>query len=77
MALVYVAGKRDLTLPDDLRVHVTGHHEGPRFARIEVDVLTQSPPPELEKLLDRAARSCYVSNTLTRTPELSYRVKTG
>lgn len=77
MALVYVANKRDLKLPDDLRVHVVGHHEGPRFARIEIDVLTQSPPSELDRLLERAARSCYVSNTLSRPPEVSYQVRVG
>lgn len=77
MALVHVGDKHGVTLPEDLRVHVVGHHEGPRFARIEVEVLTGSPPQELEKLLDRAARACYVSNTLSRPPELSYRVTTG
>jgi uncharacterized OsmC-like protein len=75
MAMVFAAHRTDVTLPSDLAVSVRGHHEGPRFDRIEIDVQTAEPTSELEGLLDRAARYCYVSNTLRQSPEVSYRLR--
>lgn len=63
MALVHVARKRGLTLPE-LRVHVTGDYDGPRFASVRVEVRPSGPAEGLPALLERAASVCYVSNTL-------------
>lgn len=75
MALAYAARRADATLPADLAVTVTGHHQGPRFDRIRVDVRTAEPSEVLGSLLETAARYCYVSNTLSRPPEISYHLE--
>lgn len=74
MALAYAARRFDVQLPADLAVTVTGHHRGPRFDRIDVAVRTGEPTDALASLLDTAATYCYVSNTLTQPPEMSYRL---
>jgi organic hydroperoxide reductase OsmC/OhrA len=37
-------------------------------------VFDQGPPHEVEALVERAARVCYVSNTLRRAPQLTVTV---
>jgi organic hydroperoxide reductase OsmC/OhrA len=51
---------------------VTGTYLGPRFQRIRVEVTSSHPRAQLEELLERAVRSCYVSNTLKATPEMEF-----
>ena len=63
LAMHHVARKRDLTLPD-LSVRAIGEYDGPKFARLGVEVTSSLPPAELEPLVARAAAMCYVSNTL-------------
>jgi putative redox protein len=63
LALYHVARKRDITLPD-LQVRATGEYEGPKFARLRLEVSTSSPPVIVEPLIERAKGVCYVSNTL-------------
>lgn len=72
MALAYAARRAELELPTDLAVNVSGHHRGPRFDRVEVAVRTAEPSDALASLLDTAATYCYVSNTLSHPPEMSY-----
>jgi putative redox protein len=71
MAMIHAAGKRGLELPD-LSVTVTGTYDGPRFARIAIRVTSSHPHEELAALLERAVRTCYVSNTLKNPPELDF-----
>lgn len=77
MAMVYAANRHDVTLPPDLEVTARGHHQGPRFDRLEVEVHTAEPSEAVEGLLDVAARYCYVSNTLKRPPEVSYHLRSA
>jgi uncharacterized OsmC-like protein len=63
LALYHVARKRDIALAD-LCVTATGQYEGPRFARLSLEVTTTSPRAVVEPLLERARGVCYVSNTL-------------
>lgn len=71
MALVYVARKRDVEF-EDLSVRVRGEYEGPRFTRIRIDVRSDSPPDDVESLMQRALRFCYVTNTLRKPPHLEF-----
>ncbi len=63
LALYHVARKRDITL-EDLQVRATGEYDGPKFARLRLDVSTRSPRAVVEPLVEPAKRVCYVSNTL-------------
>ena len=71
MALAHVARKRGVELAD-LEVDATADYDGPRLSRMRLSVRSSHPRAELEALLPRAARSCYVSNTLSVGPELEY-----
>lgn len=75
MAVVHAGRKRGVELPD-LAVKVTGTYQGPRFERIRVEVASGLPPEELEEILERAVRSCYVSNTLRTPPDMEFVVGT-
>jgi putative redox protein len=63
LALYHVARKRDITLAD-LCVTATGEYEGPKFARLCLEVTTTAPREVVEPLIERAKGVCYVSNTL-------------
>ncbi|HZV52976.1 MAG TPA: OsmC family protein [Candidatus Dormibacteraeota bacterium] len=72
MAVAYVARREGVSLPD-LAVKVRGEYEGMRFARIRVEVDAGLPDRErLRRLVERAVRYCYVSNTLMTGPQLSF-----
>lgn len=71
MAVAHAARKQEVALPD-LSITVTGTYEGQRFARIRVEVHSSHPQAELAALLERAVRTCYVSNTLRTPPELEF-----
>lgn len=73
MAVAHVARKRGVDLPD-LAVRARGHYRGLRFGRIEVEVVSSHPRPELEDLVERATRYCYVTGTLRHRPEVEFRV---
>jgi putative redox protein len=73
MAVTHAARKRGRELAD-LSVRVRGEYQGARFAHIIVEA--RSSQPELVRsVLDRAIRTCYVSNTITGEPEIEYRVE--
>ena len=63
LAIYHVAAKRDITLPD-LTVRATGEYQGPKFARLVLEVSSTTPKDVLEPLIERAKGVCYVSNTL-------------
>jgi putative redox protein len=69
MAVHHAARRRAVELPD-LAVTVAGDYEGNCFSGIELEVASTHPRPELEELIERAKSYCYVSNTLSRAPEL-------
>ena len=48
----------------DVAVRAVGEYDGPRFAKVRVEVTSSHPRDELEPLLQRASAVCYVSNTL-------------
>jgi putative redox protein len=73
MAVAHAARKHGRELAD-VSVRVRGEYQGARFARITVEA--RSSQPELVRsLLDRAIRTCYVSNTMTGDPEIEYWVE--
>ncbi len=74
MALAHVARKRDLAL-GPLTVKAVATYDGPSFSVIDLEVVfDQGPPDEVESLVERASRVCYVSNTLRRAPHLTVTV---
>jgi putative redox protein len=74
MALGHVARKRDVSL-GPLTVKAVATYDGPSFSAIDLEVVfEQGPPDEVEALVERASRVCYVSNTLRRAPDLTVTV---
>jgi putative redox protein len=74
MALGHVARKRDLEL-GPLTVKAVATYDGPSFSAIDLEVaFEQGPPDDVDALIERASRVCYVSNTLRRAPELTVTV---
>lgn len=72
LAMVWVAAKRELTLPG-LRVDVGAESDGPRLSGISIEVHADADPDLVEMLLPRAERVCWVTNTLRQAPEISVR----
>ena len=73
MAVAHAVRKRGWKLAD-VSVRVRGEYDGPRFARITVEA-SSSQPDLVRSVLDRAIRSCYVSNTIIGDPEIEYQVE--
>jgi putative redox protein len=73
MAVAHAVRKRGWKLAD-VSVRVRGEYDGPRFARITVEARS-SQPDLVRSVLDRAIRSCYVSNTIIGDPEIEYQVE--
>ncbi len=63
LAIYHVGQKRDIHLAD-LSVRATGDYEGPKFARLRLEVTSSTPRDILDPLVERAKAVCYVSNTL-------------
>jgi putative redox protein len=74
MALAHVARKRDVTL-GPLTVKAVATYDGPSFSAIDLEVVfDEGPPEDVDALVERASRVCYVSNTLRRAPQLTVTV---
>jgi len=74
LALAHVA-RRDGVALDPFAVRAEGTYAGPSFSSFDLVVdLGGPPPPQIEDLLVKARRVCYVSNTLARQPEVSVRL---
>jgi putative redox protein len=69
LALSWSAGKRGVRLPD-LSVTATGTYDGPRFARLVLEVMTSAPAEAVSPLIEPALRVCYVSNTIASSPPI-------
>jgi putative redox protein len=74
LALGHVARKRDRDLPG-LTVTVEGERPGRelRYARFTVTAAADVPHDELDPLIERARRFCWVSNTFADPPHIEYR----
>ena len=72
LAVAHAAGKRDIELAH-LGVEVTGTYDGPGFSALEIRVDVGCDDAVKDRLLEAAARVCYVSNTIRNTPEMSVR----
>jgi len=69
LAVAHVARRRGIELTH-LQVEVTGTYDGPRFSDLDISVDAGCDPAVREKLLEAAARVCYVTNTLRNAPSL-------
>lgn len=74
LALAWKAGREGTELPG-LRVEGRAHRAGRelRYDRIVVTASADVPGEELARLVDRARRLCWVSNTLAKPPAIEYR----
>ena len=72
LAVAYAAAKRGIEL-SHLEVEVTGTYDGPSFSALEIRVDAGCDDAVKDRLMESAARVCYVSNTLRNTPEMSVR----
>jgi putative redox protein len=73
LAVAHVASKRDIVLPG-LRVTVDAERVGGelRYSRLRIEVAAIAGDHDLEALVDRAKRFCWVSNMLSRDLEVTY-----
>jgi putative redox protein len=74
LAVAHVAGKRGIVL-DDLRVDVRAERDGRalRYGRFVVTASSSLPLEELQPIVERAERFCWVSNTLAAPPAVEVR----
>ena len=72
LAVAHAAGKRGIEL-SHLGVEVTGTYDGPGFSALEILVDVGCDDAVKDRLLEAAARVCYVSNTIRNSPEMSVR----
>jgi uncharacterized OsmC-like protein len=74
LALGFAARKRDVDLPE-LKVEVTAERPGSelRYDTVVVTASARAPHDQLEDLVRKAARLCWVSNTFAQPPHISYR----
>ena len=70
LSLADVAAKRDIVL-ESIAVDVTGTYDGPRFSAIRIEVDIDAPDDVVAMLIAAAERTCYVTNTLKRPPEIT------
>lgn len=75
MAIAHVARRDGLDEPDGLTVDVRAERAGRelRYGRVVVTARAAVPADELETLITRARRVCWVSNTLATPPAIEYR----
>ena len=76
LAIYHVAHKRDIEL-DSLSVTATGTYEGPKFARIVLEVSSSAPRDVLDPLIERAKAVCYVSNTFRAVSDIEVVIADG
>jgi uncharacterized OsmC-like protein len=72
LAVAHAAGKRGIEL-SHLEVEVTGTYDGPSFSALEIRVDVDCDDSVKDRLLEAAARVCYVSNTIRNAPAMSVR----
>ncbi len=75
MAIAHVARRDGIGLADDLTVDVRAERAGRelRYGRIVVTARAAVPAGDLDTLVTRARRVCWVSNTLATPPAVEYR----
>jgi putative redox protein len=75
MAIAHVARRDGLDEPEGLAVDVRAERAGRelRYGRVVVTARAAVPAEELETLITRARRVCWVSNTLATPPAVEYR----
>lgn len=73
LAIAHVAGKRSLDVPG-LTVTVRAERAGRelRYDRLVVAVAAELEPDKLDRLVDRAKRFCWVTNTLAAGVAVDY-----
>ena len=73
LAIAHVA-RRDGVDLGPFGVTAQGIYDGPSLSDLELTVHLDGPaPPDLDGLLEKAGRVCYVSNTLRRQPGIVVR----
>jgi putative redox protein len=70
LSLAHSARKRGQELPP-IVVNVTATYDGPRFSDIAIEVVSDLPDSDMQRLIAAAERVCYVTNTLRRPPTIT------
>ena len=75
LAIAHVARRDGLDEPPDLKVDVRAERAGRelRYGKLVVTARAAVPAEELQLLVTRARRVCWVSNTLASPPAVEYR----
>jgi uncharacterized OsmC-like protein len=77
LALAFTAGRQGLE-PSGIRVRATGRYDGLRFGRIDVvSDVDGLAADQVDDLVERAQRVCYVTNTLGQPPEIVFSTSEG
>jgi putative redox protein len=56
-----------------MTVNVTGTYDGPRYSDIAIEVVSDLPDEQVQRLIASSERVCYVTNTLRRPPAITVR----
>lgn len=75
MALVFVARKKKIEVKD-MHVAVEGEKDlkNFKFSKLVVKVRSSTPPRSLEEMITAAKEYCFVSNTITNSCPIRYKV---
>lgn len=76
LALVYVAKKKRIEVKD-MSVIVKGEKDlrNFQFSRLLVEVDSSIPSDDLEDIIKRARKYCFVSNTISKSCPIEYTIK--
>jgi putative redox protein len=75
LAVAFVARRRGIALPDVV-VRADADYDGPRVARIGVEVESRHDREELASVLEEAVPLSWVANSLRGGPQLSFGIAT-
>lgn len=75
MALVFVAKKKRISITD-MRVDVSAEADTKnfRYSKLIVKVMSSIPESKLEEMIGQAKNYCYVSNTISHSCPIEYKI---
>ena len=75
LALVFVAKKKEMEIAD-MRVDVSAEADTKnfRYKKLIVKIISSTSESELEQLIRRAKKFCYVSNTISESCPIEYEI---
>ena len=75
LAIAWAAGKLRVEIEElEVRVEAQRAPGEPRYEGYDVQITAKPVPDNIDRVVDLAARHCWVSNTLRQPPAIEYRV---